>query len=118
MTERLAIEPLTAEGFAPFGEVLEAAGRSLSVNQNTARRFDDLALVDATREGGRPRLVAVSRRAATVADCDCDDGAASAGQSGVYARRQFSMAGAGRVRRRHSRLRRDAMFYGGRRAGN
>ena len=56
MTKRLAIEPLTTEGFAPFGEVLEAAGRSLSVNQNTARRFDDLALVDATREGGRPRV--------------------------------------------------------------
>ncbi len=51
-------EPLTAAAFAPFGEVLEdkTARRVLSINQNTATRFGDLANADLTREGGRPML--------------------------------------------------------------
>jgi len=57
MTVRLTPAPLTAEAFAPYGEVIETAGASeLAVNQGTATRFDDLAAIDVAAGGGRPRL--------------------------------------------------------------
>ena len=54
----LAAEPLTAESFAPFGEVLEDGGarRIKIINQKTTKRFDDLAAADLSRAGGRPCL--------------------------------------------------------------
>jgi len=43
----LAIEPLTAEAFAPFGAVIEADhARSFLINGGRTRRFDALALAD------------------------------------------------------------------------
>ena len=50
----LAIAPLTREGFAPWGEVIEpgAATQDYAVNQGTAVRFDALARVEALA-GGR-----------------------------------------------------------------
>ena len=40
----LAIEPLTKDAFAPFGDVIETAGRDAHwINEQTCRRFDDLA---------------------------------------------------------------------------
>lgn len=47
--------PLTAENFAPFGELLEdkTAKQVKLINNNTARRFDDMATIDAARNGGR-----------------------------------------------------------------
>ncbi len=58
MKLRLAAEPLAAESFAPFGEVLQdkTARRIKDINQNTAKRFDDLAAADLSRAGGRPCL--------------------------------------------------------------
>jgi ureidoglycolate lyase len=48
---------LTAEAFAPFGEVIETEGRdSRWINESTCRRFDDLAQVDVEEAGGRPLL--------------------------------------------------------------
>ena len=48
---------LTAEGFAPFGDVIETTGRdSRWINEATCRRFDDLAQVDVGEAGGRPLL--------------------------------------------------------------
>ena len=48
---------LTAEAFAPFGDVIETAGRdSRWINVETCRRFDDLAQVDVGEAGGRPLL--------------------------------------------------------------
>jgi ureidoglycolate lyase len=48
---------LTAEAFAPFGDVIETAGRdSRWINEETCRRFDDLAQVDVAEAGGRPLL--------------------------------------------------------------
>lgn len=50
-------EPLTPEGFAPFGEVLgmsHAAGRD--VNLGTAVRFDHAAHLENARPGARPNL--------------------------------------------------------------
>ncbi|MDE2449217.1 MAG: ureidoglycolate lyase [Gammaproteobacteria bacterium] len=48
---------LTATAFAPFGDVIEAAGRRpTSINAGTARRFADLAHLDLLEAGGRPIL--------------------------------------------------------------
>ncbi len=43
--------PLTAEAFAPLGDVLEAAGRSVKINDGFCDRFTDKARIDL--EGGR-----------------------------------------------------------------
>ncbi|MHA6907671.1 ureidoglycolate lyase [Ralstonia pseudosolanacearum] len=49
----LAIEPLTREAFAPFGDVIELEGaRQFPINQGTTTRFHDLANVE-VGEGGR-----------------------------------------------------------------
>jgi ureidoglycolate lyase len=49
--------PLTAEAFAPFGDVIETEGRDSSwINERTCRRFDDLATVDVGEADGRPLL--------------------------------------------------------------
>lgn len=53
---RLAVEPLTAATFAPFGEVVETGSRSELINDGTARQFADLATVDVAAEGGKPRV--------------------------------------------------------------
>lgn len=52
----LRVEPLTAEAFAPFGDVIEArdAGKRLPINRGRAERFHGLAFVDATEGHGRP----------------------------------------------------------------
>jgi len=42
----LTAEPLTAEAFAPFGEVLEATGAHVLINEGRCRRFTDLAGLD------------------------------------------------------------------------
>jgi ureidoglycolate lyase len=53
----LAIEPLTREAFAPFGDVIELEGaRRIPINQGTTMRFSDLARIDVADGGGRPVL--------------------------------------------------------------
>jgi ureidoglycolate lyase len=55
--------PLTAAAFAPFGDVIETAGRaSRWINHGTCERFDDLAQVDVAGEGGRP-VISIFRAA-------------------------------------------------------
>ena len=51
----LTVEPLTAEAFAPFGDVIEPAGAKqvYAINEGTAQRFHDLAALDCNAEGGR-----------------------------------------------------------------
>ena len=44
--EPLTVEPLTAEAFAPFGEVLEARGDHVLINEGRCRRYTDLAGLD------------------------------------------------------------------------
>ncbi len=57
----LAAVPLTAEAFAPFGDVIEIAGHTPRIiNEGSAERFDDLAPVDVLAEGGRP-LISIFR---------------------------------------------------------
>src|SRR5580658_5462335 len=53
--------PLTAQAFAPFGDVIETEGRSWRwINEGTSQRFDDLAAVDVLEAGGRP-LISIFR---------------------------------------------------------
>lgn len=42
----LTAEPLTAEAFAPFGEVIETGGPFVTINEGACRRFTDLATFD------------------------------------------------------------------------
>jgi ureidoglycolate lyase len=54
----LAVEPLDAQAFAPFGDVIEAAGArdQRTINEGFALRCDDLARLDTQRQQGRPVL--------------------------------------------------------------
>jgi ureidoglycolate lyase len=53
MTIILRSAPLTSEAFAPFGDVIEAEGRDhFTINQGSAERFNDLARIDTSPEGG------------------------------------------------------------------
>jgi ureidoglycolate lyase len=51
----LTIEPLTAEAFRAFGDVIEAseAAHHFTINQGFAERYHDLAHIDTAGEGGR-----------------------------------------------------------------
>lgn len=55
MTEPVSLvaEPLTAEAFAPFGDVIEAVGESFPINEGMCDRFHDLARMDFEGEGAR-----------------------------------------------------------------
>lgn len=49
MTEHLEITPITADDFAPFGDILEAAGEADKIiNQGLCGRFHDRAKIDLT----------------------------------------------------------------------
>ena len=51
------VEPLDADAFAPFGQVIGAdIGPGRSVNLGTARRFDHAAALESARPGARPNL--------------------------------------------------------------
>ncbi|MDH3452674.1 MAG: ureidoglycolate lyase [Gammaproteobacteria bacterium] len=56
-TYTLIAEPLTRDGFAPFGDVIEAAGaRHFSINAGAMERFHDLARVDVSGAEGRAAI--------------------------------------------------------------
>ena len=61
----LAIEPLTAEAFKPFGDVIEATDNAqhFTINQGFAERFNRLAQVDVTKDGGQPAISIFKARA-------------------------------------------------------
>jgi ureidoglycolate lyase len=49
--------PLTAAAFAPYGDVVETAGRDhYPINAGMAERYSDLAKIDVGAEGGRPLI--------------------------------------------------------------
>ncbi len=54
----LPIAPITAQAFAPFGDVIEAtdAAPHFEINQGYAKRYHDLAHIDVASAGGRPIL--------------------------------------------------------------
>jgi ureidoglycolate lyase len=47
-------DPLTAEAFRPFGDVIEARDAYELINSGTTQKFADLAKIDVSAEGGRP----------------------------------------------------------------
>jgi len=57
MTATLTVEPLTAEAFAPFGNVLDiTAAEKRMINGGTTERFHALAMADTEVDGGRTIL--------------------------------------------------------------
>lgn len=53
MMKTIPIEPLTREAFAPFGDVIDAAGaQAIPINQGFAERCNGLATIDVASEGG------------------------------------------------------------------
>lgn len=55
------IEPLSKAAFAGFGDVVETDGAAhFTINQGFAERFDDLAQVDVSAEGGAVNISLVS----------------------------------------------------------
>jgi ureidoglycolate lyase len=51
MSQTLEAEPLTAEAFRPFGDVLEATGAFRLINEGLCRRHHDLARLDFGPDG-------------------------------------------------------------------
>jgi ureidoglycolate lyase len=53
--QRIKIEPLTAEAFAPFGEVIDLdSAENFPINNGMCTRFNDLATVELGGENPRP----------------------------------------------------------------
>ena len=57
----LAVEPLTAPGFAPFGEVIEAREDAPfhEINRGFAKRFNGLATIDTAAAAGTTAVAIV-----------------------------------------------------------
>ena len=54
MSNQLIAKPLSKEGFAPYGQVIEKAGaESFLINNGNCRRHHALAVADVTGEGGQ-----------------------------------------------------------------
>ncbi len=59
----IQIESLTAEAFAPYGDVIETEGRdSFPINEGRADRYDALSLVDCDGQDQSPQLSLVEAR--------------------------------------------------------
>jgi ureidoglycolate lyase len=56
MPRALVPQPLTADAFAPFGDVIEAGITAKTINRGTTQYFSDLARVEVTPGDGRPRV--------------------------------------------------------------
>ncbi|MGI9280498.1 MAG: ureidoglycolate lyase [Endozoicomonas sp.] len=50
-TRALPVEPLTAESFKPFGDVIEACGDAMIINQGRCHKFNDLTRIATDAEG-------------------------------------------------------------------
>ena len=50
----LEVSKLDAESFADYGDVIEAKGQAMEINQGSTLRFNDLGAIDVTAQGGRP----------------------------------------------------------------
>ena len=52
----LQAEPLRADTFAPFGDVIESTTTPKTINQGMGERFADLATLELDTDGGRPTI--------------------------------------------------------------
>ena len=64
-SQPVSVEPLTAEAFKAFGDVIEAStsAQHFTINQGFAERFHQLAHVDVTQDGGQPAISIFKARA-------------------------------------------------------
>lgn len=61
MSRTVAIQPLTVEAFAPFGQVLTLEGaHHFPINKGMTERYHDLATVEIAGDNGRP-LISIFR---------------------------------------------------------
>ncbi len=69
---RLKLEPLSRDGFAAYGDVIEIDGaRHFSINQGKIERYHDLARVEIDSEaGGRPVISIMTCNQATKLPCE------------------------------------------------
>lgn len=58
--QTLTAEPLTAEGFAPYGDVITSTGDAIPINQGKGWRYPDLAQVEVSAEDGRAAISRVA----------------------------------------------------------
>jgi ureidoglycolate lyase len=57
MAREIAVQPLTGAAFVGFGDVIETRGAERHlINDGTATRFHDLAVIDVGDQGGRPLI--------------------------------------------------------------
>ena len=64
---RIVLQPLTREGFSPFGDVLEAVGEpDKIINAGMCGRFHDLANLDIESNGARTGISLFRSRARTL----------------------------------------------------
>ena len=67
MSHTIAIAPLTAEAFAPYGDVIDASGTpDMMINQEMCGRFHDRAIIDLKDEGGRAGISVFKATARTL----------------------------------------------------
>ncbi|MBT4907363.1 MAG: ureidoglycolate lyase [Rhodospirillaceae bacterium] len=67
MSHTIAIAPLTAEAFAPYGDVIEASGApDMMINQGMCGRFHDRASLDLNDEEGRTGISVFKATARTL----------------------------------------------------
>ncbi len=65
--DRLELEPLTAEAFAPFGDVIQRQGViPQNINYGHTRKYPNLALVDTSEDGGETAMHLYRSQAATL----------------------------------------------------
>ena len=62
----LSLKPLTADAFAPYGDVIEACNKNqvININYGRAKRHHDLARIDVGDEQGKP-LISIFESCAT-----------------------------------------------------
>ncbi|HEX7759047.1 MAG TPA: ureidoglycolate lyase [Caulobacteraceae bacterium] len=55
MTRQVSPQPLTADAFAPFGDLIEASddAEQIPINYGYTTRFNDLAKIDVAEDGGQ-----------------------------------------------------------------
>ncbi|HHI82442.1 MAG TPA: ureidoglycolate lyase [Rhizobiales bacterium] len=64
---KIAPQPLSASAFAPFGDVIEMAGKAdFLINQGTCERFHDLARLDFAGPDGRAAISLARARPSTL----------------------------------------------------
>ena len=91
MLTRLVAVPLTREGFAPFGDVIETdMTRQVNINNGSTVRFDGLARVDLGDRNGHALINIFRTQPQEMPMGDRDDGKTPDRVAGLHAARPFA----------------------------